>query len=150
MHYDVLEYSLSVGDWETVAAEMRTLVESVSLECFEKMLQEGSVSRSKWVVIFLSTGLHRESFKCEMMLKAILKQTWSDVGDDLRWPLISTILSFNDIKLGDKDDYFECISMAADFISEYIGVPRSDVIKVLECTDRVSVDLVIAGCQNIQ
>ena len=146
MNYDRLEYSLSANDWESVAEEMKKIVDKISLECFEQMLKEGKISRSKWIVIFLNTGLCGESEKYELMFKSILRQTWNDVGEDLRWSLMSAILSFNDYNFVNSAGQFdpECLTRAVDFISQYLGVPKAEVVRVIESPDKLTSDLVIA------
>jgi len=150
MKFDSLECSLLVDDWESVAAEMRNIVENISLECFEQMLREGGVSRSKWVVMFLNTNLHKECEKYDMMLKIILRYTWRDLSDGMRWSLISAILSINDFRFSINGEEYDCIYRAADLVSEYIGVPKEEVVRVINSPDRLSVDLVIASCSNPQ
>lgn len=150
MNFDSLEYSLLVDDWESVAAEMKNIVENISLECFEQMLKEGGISRSKWVVMFLNTKLHKECEKYDVMLKTILRYTWRDLGDDMRWPLISAILSINGFMFSSNCEDDGCIYRAADLVSKYIGVPREEVVRVINSPDRLSVDLMIADCSNSQ
>jgi len=149
MNYKSLEYFLSIEDWEGVAAGMRGVLKNVSLECFETMLEERRISRSKWVEIFLNTNLHKECAKFDKMLRMIFKQTWKDVKDDLRWPLISVILSINGFKLSNNGES-DCLSRAVDFVAEYIKVSRDDVTKVIDNPCKMSVEFLIAEFPGVQ
>jgi len=149
MDYSRLEYLLSVEDWESVASEMRVAIQSISLECFEAMLRERHISRARWISIFLNTKLYCDCKKCDNMLRMILKHTWDDVGDDLRWALVSAILSIKSFDLG-RNSNTECIPMAVEFVSEYINISRDDVARVFDNPGKISVELVIADCPGVQ
>jgi hypothetical protein len=149
MNYEGLEYFLSVEDWESVAAEMKGALKRVSLECFSKMLEERRISRSKWVEMFLNTGLHKECNKFDKMLRMILKHTWEDLEDDLRWPLVPVILSINGFKIDGNGDS-DCLLSVVEFVSEYINVSRNDVARVIDSPCKISVGFVIAECPGVQ
>ncbi|EKE08223.1 MAG: hypothetical protein ACD_17C00279G0003 [uncultured bacterium] len=145
MDYDRLEYSLLLEDWDSVADEMMAAEHIISLTCFEQMLQERRISRSSWLTIMLNTEIYKVSAKFDMMLRAILRYTWVDSDDDLRWHLVSAILSLNGFDFSNKTDGFDCISSIVEFVSKYIGVTGADVLKVVENPDRVSIKLLMAS-----
>lgn len=149
MDYNELEYYLSVEDWESVASGMRNAAKAISLECFETMLRERRISRAKWISIFLNTKLYCECEKCDNMFRLLLKHTWEDVNDDLRWALMSAILAIKSFDLGSDSDT-ECIPRAVDFVSEYLKVPRNDVARVFDSPNKISAVLLTACCPCVQ